>query len=92
MAEKKKLLLNWKEEKVTQERANEIALAHLVIGVDRGDGLDMSLDEIRREATAEIEERANARLKVSQWREQKEKEKEMKLVSSFSNDSIFLYH
>jgi len=78
-AAKKRLLLNWKEEKLTQERANEMALAHIVTGGDRQDGVDMSIDEIRREAIAEIEERANARLKVSAWREKKEKDKETKL-------------
>lgn len=86
-AEKKKLLLNWKEEKISHERANELALAHMVTGGDGQDGIDMPFDEIRREAIAEIEERANARLKVSAWREQKEKDKESKLSKAKDNAS-----
>ena len=81
MAEKKKLLLRWKEEKLNDERGNAIALNRAMIIGEKGESKgDMTTEELLREAAAEIEERANARLKVSLWRQQKDKEKENMLV------------
>ena len=81
-AAKKKLLLKWKEEKNSDERGNAIALNRAIItsGRDESKG-DLTAEELLRDAEAEIEERANARLKVSLWRQQKDKEKEKEAVS-----------
>jgi hypothetical protein len=61
--------LKWKEEKLSLERVNELAIARLVAAdTSRGERrADLSIDDILREATAEIEERANARLKVTSY-------------------------
>lgn len=83
-AEKKKLLQKWREEKLNDERGNTIALNRAMIIGDKNENKgDMTAEEILNEAAAEIEERANARLKVSVWRQQKDKEKEKLMVSTY---------
>jgi hypothetical protein len=76
--EKKKLLLKWKEEKQLEEKDAELAFTRGII--EKGAGYGNSTDGLMRNGAAEIEDRANARLKVSMWKAQKEAEKEQIMV------------
>lgn len=86
------MLLKWKEEKHSDDRGNNIALnrAMIIEGRCNFKG-DLDADDMLRQAAVEIEERASARLKVSLWREQKDKEKEEIMVSICSSDIIIVH-
>lgn len=76
--EKKKLLSKWKEEKEVEEKDAELSFFR---GADeKGAGYGSSTDGLMRDGAAEIEDRANTRLKVSMWKAQKEAEKEQIMV------------
>lgn len=79
--EKKKLLSKWKEEKLLEEKDAELAFTRGVTDIDNGYGT--STNGIIRDGAAEIEDRANARLKVSMWKAQKEAEREQIMVFPF---------
>ena len=74
-AEKKKLMIRWKEAKLSEEKNNVAVL------IDSVSGRGVSAEILLREAAAEIEERANSRLKVSQWRAEKKQQEEQALVT-----------
>jgi hypothetical protein len=75
--EKKKLLSKWKEEKQLEEKDAELAFTRGVL--EKGSGYGTT-DGLLRDGAAEIEDRANARLKVSMWKAQKEAEREQIMV------------
>jgi hypothetical protein len=77
-AEKKTLMIRWKEAKLSEEKNNVAVLIDSVSGRESGRGV--SAENLLREAAAEIEERANSRLKVSQWRAEKKQQEEQALV------------
>lgn len=78
-AEKKKLMIRWKEAKLSEEKNNVAVLIDSVSGREVNQGV--SAGNFLREAAAEIEERANSRLKVSQWRAEKKQQEEQALVT-----------
>lgn len=61
-----------------EEKDAELAFTLGVI--EKGAGYGNSTDGLMRDGAAEIEDRANARLKVSMWKAQKEAEKEQIMV------------
>jgi hypothetical protein len=76
--EKKKLLSKWKEEKLLEEKDAELAFTRGVL--EKGAGYGTSAGGQMRDGAAEIEDRANARLKVSMWKAHKEAEREQIMV------------
>ena len=87
--QKRQLLSKWKEEKRSDDRVNNIALNHALLNEGRDDCKgDLSAKDILKLAASEIEERANTRLKVSIWKQQKEREKEEFSVSIFLLDIL----
>ena len=95
-AEKKRLLLKWKEDKVNMERAAAEVLARSVgVGINgqnrviRDDDND-SDSRFMEQALHDIELQSEKRLKVSQWKENKQKEIEKKQVMG-ATDKYSLY-
>lgn len=69
-------MTRWKEAKLSEEKNNVDVLIDTGRGVNQG----ISAESLLREAAAEIEERANSRLKVSQWRAEKKLQEEQAMV------------
>ena len=87
--QKKLLLSKWKEGKISDDKVNNIAINRaLLIGERDGCKSDLSAKDMLKLAATEIEERANTRLKVSIWKQQKEREKEEFSVSIFLLDIL----
>lgn len=87
-AEKKKLMTRWKEAKLSEEKNNVDVLIDSVNG--RGVNQGNSVESLLKEAAAEIEERANSRLKVSQWRAEKKQQEEQAMVNYTNTDQYAL--
>lgn len=71
-------MTRWKEAKLSEEKNNVDVPIDTVNG--RGVNQGISAESLLREAAAEIEERANSRLKVSQWRAEKKLQEEQAMV------------
>ena len=78
-------MIRWKEAKMSEEKNNVAVLIDSVSGREANQGV--SAGNLLREAAAEIEERANSRLKVSQWRAEKKLQEEQASVIIDKNDS-----
>ena len=84
-ADKKRLLSKWKEQKILEDK-NDVAT--LILSANLRGERDLSADALLKDAAAEIEDRANARLKVSEWRSHKDADKELALVIHYSEEEI----
>ena len=84
-ADKKRLLSKWKEQKILEDK-NDVAT--LILSANLRGERDLSADALLKDAAAEIEDRANARLKVSEWRSHKDADKELALVIPHLEEEI----
>ena len=71
-------MIRWREAKLHEEKNNVAILIDSVSGREINQGV--SAESLLRDAAAEIEERANSRLKISQWRTEKKEQEEQALV------------
>lgn len=78
-------MIRWKEAKLSEVKNNAAVLTDSVSGSEGNQGV--SAENLLRDAAAEIEERANSRLKVSQWRAEKKLQEEQALVFIDNNNS-----
>ena len=81
-------MTRWKEAKLSEEKNNVDVLIDSVNG--RGVNSGNSAESLLKEAAAEIEERANSRLKVSQWRAEKKQQEEQAMVIYNNTDQYAL--
>ena len=81
-------MTRWKEAKLSEEKNNVDVLIDSVNG--RGVNQGNSVESLLKEAAAEIEERANSRLKVSQWRAEKKQQEEQAMVNYTNTDQYAL--